>query len=225
MARRKDQAAARATIVDATLIAIRDRGVTALRIADIAAIAGVSTGTVHYYFGDFNSLLREVHRLASDRFFAKRLAAVTQITDARERLSSMIATGLPQSSDDALVTALYYLGAHMSFREDHFALSSGLFDKQVALYLGILEYGSAQGFFHIAEPVLDVATNLVALEDAYGLHIIDEAAALSYPRAVQLIHSFARTATGCADLTIEFEPASAPHTGSAGQGKRKGKKP
>jgi AcrR family transcriptional regulator len=203
VARRKDQAAARAAIVDAALIAIRDRGVAALRIADIADIAGVSPGTVHYYFGDFNNLLREVHRLASDRFFAQRLAAVTQIADARERLSSMIATGLPRSSDDALVTALYYLGAHMSFRDDHFALSSGLFDKQVALYLGILEYGVAQGFFHITEPVLAVATNLVALEDAYALHIIDEVAALSYPRAVELIHSFARLATGCSDLAVK----------------------
>lgn len=224
MARRKDQAAARAAIVEATLTAIRDRGVAALRIADIAEAAGVSTGTVHYYFGDFNNLLREVHRLASDRFFAKRLAAVTQITDARGRLSSMIATGLPQSSDDALVTALYYLGAHMGFRNDHSALSSGLFDKQVALYLGILEYGSAQGVFQLSESAVDVATNLVALEDAYALHIIDDVAALSYPRAVKLIHSFARAVTGCADLTVTFDEAPAPQAGTVRQGKGKGKK-
>jgi AcrR family transcriptional regulator len=222
LARRKDQAAARAAIVDAALIAVRDRGVAELRIADVAAVAGVSTGTVHYYFGDFTNLSREVHRLASDRFFAQRLSAVTQLADARHRLSSMIATGLPRSSDDALVTALYYLGAHMGFRNDHSALSSGLFDKQVALYVGTLEYGVAQGVFRLDEPVVDVATNLVALEDAYALHIIDATPALSYPRAVSLICSFARTATGCADISPVFDGASdagVDRRGSRGKGR------
>ena len=93
MARRKDQAAARDAIVTATLVAIRDRGLAALRIADIAAIAGVSTGTIHYYFTDFETLLKEVHRLASDRFYAARLREVSSLADARDRLRVMISAG------------------------------------------------------------------------------------------------------------------------------------
>ncbi|MGV9712121.1 TetR/AcrR family transcriptional regulator [Gordonia sp. NPDC003424] len=200
MARRKDQAAAREAIVAATLVAIRDRGLSSLRIADIAEIAGVSTGTVHYYFGDFESLLKEVHRLASDRFFAARLDLIGRYDDARERLGAMIAAGLPQSAQDALVAALYQLDSHMGLRADHAILVTALYDKQVALYLGILEVGVAQGHFTLSEPSVDVASNLVTLEDGYGLHIISKNASITYDKAVRLIGSYARTATGCADI-------------------------
>lgn len=200
MARRKDQAAARDAIVTATLVAIRDRGLAALRIADIAAIADVSTGTIHYYFTDFETLLKEVHRLASDRFYAARLREVSSLADARDRLRAMISAGLPRSDDDALVSALYQLDSHLGLRHDHAILVTALFDKQVALYMGILDVGVAQGHFTLTEPSVDIAANLVTLEDGYGLHIITANASLSYSRAVQLISSYARTATGCPDI-------------------------
>ncbi|GAB2644281.1 TetR/AcrR family transcriptional regulator [Gordonia jinhuaensis] len=200
MARRKDQAAARESIVAATLVAIRDRGIASLRISDIASIAGVSTGTVHYYFDSFENLLMEVHRLASARFFSERLTMVGGLTDARDRLSAMIATGLPQTSDDALVTALYRLDAHMGFRGDHSILITALYDKQVSLYMGIIDVGVAQGHFVLTAPSMDIAANLVTLEDGYGLHIISANGSLSYRRAVELITSYARSATGCAEL-------------------------
>ncbi len=200
MARRKDQAAARDAIVTATLVAIRDRGLAALRIADIAAIADVSTGTIHYYFTDFETLLKEVHRLASDRFYAARLREVSSLADARDRLRAMISAGLPRSGDDALVSALYQLDSHLGLRDDHAILVTALFDKQVALYMGILDVGVAQGHFTLTEPSVDIAANLVTLEDGYGLHIITANASLSYSRAVQLISSYARTATGCPDI-------------------------
>ncbi|MGH3642219.1 MAG: TetR/AcrR family transcriptional regulator [Mycobacterium sp.] len=200
MARRKDQDAAREAIIAATLLAIRDRGMDGLRIRDVADIAGVSSGTVHYYFTDFVGLLSEVYQRASERFFRDRMLVVTELADARMKLSAMIGTGIPWSSDDALVTALYRLDSYLAFRDNHSALVTGLYDKQVALYLGILETGQAQGYFELRARPLDIAQNLVALEDAYGLHIITDNRTLPPRRAADLIHNFATIATGCQDI-------------------------
>ena len=210
MARRKDQDAAREAIIAATLLAIRDRGMDGLRIRDVADIAGVSTGTVHYYFTDFAGLLTEVYQRASERFFRDRMLVVTELADARLKLSAMIGTGIPWSSDDPLVTALYRLDSYLAFRDRQSALVTALYDKQVALYLGILETGQAQGHFTLRGKPLDIAQNLVALEDAYGLHIITDNRALPPLRAAELIHSFAAIATACQDIPACTEPPDPP---------------
>ncbi|MFI1918252.1 TetR/AcrR family transcriptional regulator [Nocardia sp. NPDC020380] len=201
MARRKDQERARRAILDAALTAVSDRGVGRLKIRDVAEFAGVSPGTVHYYFEDLENLLREVHRDASDRFFGARLELVASIPDARNKIGALIWAGLPDSDGDELVVALYHLAAYRSVADEHGDLITVLFDKQVAVYLSALEVGIAQGHFTIDAPLLDVAANLVALEDAYGLHIITRNRSMTKLRAAELICSYARTATGCLAIT------------------------
>ncbi|AFU02412.1 TetR/AcrR family transcriptional regulator [Nocardia brasiliensis] len=201
MARRKDQEQARRVILDAALTAVSDRGVGKLKIREVAESAGVSPATVHYYFDDLDNLLREVHRDASDRFFGGRLAMVARIGDARAKIGALIWAGLPASDSDELVVALYRLAAYRSVAAEHGDRITALFEQQVAVYLSALEVGIAQGHFTIDAPILDVAANLVALEDAYGLHIVSRNRSITKSRAAELICSYARTATGCADIT------------------------
>jgi AcrR family transcriptional regulator len=202
MARPKNQTQRREQLLDATLHAIGERGVSELRIRDIADAAGVSTGTVHYYFDDVDRLLQEVHQRASERFFGARLVIVTELDDGRDKLTALIESGLPGSADDQLVVSLYELDVHKRASQVHAALITGLYDRQVALYVGVLEVGRAQGHFVLASNVLDIAQNLVALEDAYGLHIVTGNRSLPPRRARELILSYARTATGCDDLQL-----------------------
>jgi AcrR family transcriptional regulator len=200
MARPRDQAARRTQLTDSALQAIKDRGVGGLRIRDVAEAAQVSTGTVHYYFTDIDRLLHEVHSEACDRFFAARIGAITGVDDARAKLSRMIAAGLPASADDATVVALYEIDLYKRGDPMHALLGRALFDRQVALYLGIIELGKSQGHFELREPALDIAQNLVALEDAYGMHIILGNRSLPASRCTQLIFGYASAATGCDSL-------------------------
>jgi AcrR family transcriptional regulator len=202
MARPRNQAARRAQLMESAIGAIRDRGVAGLRIRDIADAAGVSPGTVHYYFDDLDRLLFEIHNQACDRFFNERMAAITDRDDARDRLATMINTGLPQSRDDATVVALYEIDLYKRGNPVHAVLGRGLYDRQVALYHGILELGRSQGHFQLREPVLDIAQNLVALEDAYGMHIISGNQSLPVSRCRDLILGYARTATTCPDIQL-----------------------
>ncbi len=188
--------------MESAIGAIRDRGVAALRIRDVADAAGVSPGTVHYYFDDLDRLLFEIHNQACDRFFNDRMAAAGESDDARVKLATMISTGLPRSRDDATVVALYEIDLYKRGDPVHALLGRGLYDRQVALYHGILELGRSQGHFPLRERVLDVAQNLVALEDAYGMHIISSNQSLPMSRCLQLILSYARTATACPDIQL-----------------------
>lgn len=197
MARPRNQAARRSQLIGSATDVIRDRGVASLRIRDVAEAAGVSTGTVHYYFDDLDRLLLEIHTRASDRFFQCRLDATSGLDDARDKLSAMIDAGLPTSRDDASVVALYEIDLYKRGDPTHAILGRGLFDRQVALYHGIIELGRSQGHFRLQEPVLDIAQNLVALEDAYGMHIISGNQSLPVERCRELVRSYARAATNC----------------------------
>ena len=205
MARFKDQERRRDEIVAAALQVLRDGGPAALKIRDVAARAGDSPGTVHYYFDDVQGLLNEVHARARKRFYDDRLAMITQYPDARDKLVTAIRAGLPSSPDDALVAALYQLDGQLRFRESNAELFTALYDTQVAIYVGILEVGVAQGHFKLAGEVGDLAQNLVALEDAYGEHIVVGVRSLQYERVTSLICGYARLATTCDDIVPDRE--------------------
>ncbi len=180
--------------------AIQDRGIDALRIRDVADTAGVSPATVHYYFEDLDGLWTEVHALAVERFFTERLAEIALHDDARDKIAVMIRHGVPRLADDPTTVALYQLGNARRTDPVRVVLGTSLFDRQVMLYLGILELGVAQGHFILAAPKIDIAQNLVGLEDAYCMHIIESNASLPYERCLELMFSYARLATGCSQL-------------------------
>src|SRR3954452_22718754 len=81
-------------ILEAACRAILDRGFPATRIADIAAAAGVSTGTVHYYFATKDEVLVAALKWASGRLFA-RIEQPERDKRASERLARLLAVSVP----------------------------------------------------------------------------------------------------------------------------------
>lgn len=200
MARPSKRTARKAELVHAALQTIHRRGVDGLRIRDVADVAGVSTATVHYYFADVGGLLTEVHAMASERFITERLSAIAAYDDAREKLIEMIRRGLPEAPDDPIIVALYHIDNVNRTDPVRAQLGTRLYDRQVMLYFSILELGVGQGHFILEDPQLDIAQNLVALEDAYCMHIIEGNASLPYERCLDLMFTYARRATGCTGL-------------------------
>ena len=202
MASAKKTPERRDQLILATLDAIRDRGIANLRVQDVAERAGVSTGTVHYHFNDLDQLINDVYTWACDRFYTTRLQAIAEIADAREQLVVMIDAGVPQSENDALVIAMHDIDLFRRGSPTMGPLLQALYERQVALYFAALQLGVAQGHFHLDGPIIDLAQNLVALEDAYELHIISGNRSTSPERSRELILGYARTVTGCAELSL-----------------------
>lgn len=203
VARPSKKSERRAQLVQSALEMIQERGFDALRIRDVAEKAGVSTATVHYYFEDLDGLLTEVHALAAERFITDRVTAIARHDDARARMAEMIRGALPDSPDEAITVALYSIDSAKRADPMRAQLGTRLYDQQVLMYHGILELGVGQGHFTLTDPSLEIAQNLVALEDAYCMHIIERNASLPLRRCLELMFSYARSATDCPELGRE----------------------
>ncbi|WP_372348168.1 TetR/AcrR family transcriptional regulator [Streptomyces sp. KL116D] len=198
--RPKNQTARREALVDAAGRAITERGLEGLRIKDIAAEAGMSAGSVLYYYPELDELVLEVHRGAVERFLTARHAVTDEVADPVARLRALIASGLPSDADDATHGLLYELHGRADRSAGHAELMASLFASEVGLYTTVLEVGAATGVFTLTAAVSDLARNLVALEDGYGLHIVSRNAGLTRAEAQRLIRAHARVVTGCSEL-------------------------
>jgi AcrR family transcriptional regulator len=201
MARKKDQAARRQQLVSATIELIADSGIEALTLAAIADRVGVSHRLVAYYYADLESLVQEAHEAAVERYYWARLQALDQVADPQQRLLQLIRSGLPGQQDRQLSQVLNELSANASRSRVHAQLMSQLFDREVSLYLSVLQEGRSAGAFRLSQPALTVARNLVALEDAYGFHLLAKVSSIDASAALGALVGYARTATGVALLS------------------------
>jgi len=172
MARPRKQDERRADLIEAALSAVGERGLRSLSLADVAAKAGLTRGAILYYYEDLDQLLVEAHRAGLERFCDHRDAVVAAIAEPQLQLAAAIREGLPSGPDDALMRLLYEFDVLAGTSTLHDELVERMYQRQLATYAGILERGVAARVFAPALPLETLAMNLVALEDAYGLHIV-----------------------------------------------------
>ncbi|MDI3389098.1 TetR/AcrR family transcriptional regulator [Streptomyces sp. B-S-A8] len=200
--RPRNQTARRQALVSAAGQAITERGLEGLRIKDIADAAGVSQGSVLYYYPELDDLVLEVHRGAVESFLASRQRAYDEAPagEPAARLRALVDSGLPGSAEDSEHGLLYQLHRRAGRSPGHAELMTSLFAREVGLYATALEVGAATGAFTLAASAQDLAHGLVALEDGYGLHIVSHNAAVRPERARELVLAHARAVTGCPSL-------------------------
>ena len=201
MARKKDQAARRQQLVSATIELIAERGIEALTLAAIADRVGVSHRLVAYYYADLESLVHEAHEAAAERYYWARLQGAGRgrrpgaAAAAADRLRAAEAAGPPAEP-----------GAERAERQRQpqpgpRPAGGELFDREVSLYLSVLQDGEAGGAFRLSQPALTVARNLVALEDAYGFHLLAKTSPVDAATALSALAGYARAATGATLLS------------------------
>lgn len=172
MARPSTQKQRRIEVVDAALAAAAEHGLRNLSLTDVANQAGVTRGALLYYYEDLDAILVEAHAAGMHRVGADRAALVAAAREPAEQLAIAIDAGLPSGPDDALMRLLYEFDVLAGKSPLHDELVQRLYREQLELYRGILSAGVASGAFALTGPLDDIAMNLVALEDAYGLHIV-----------------------------------------------------
>lgn len=197
MARPANQEERRLTLVSAAETMIARRGLAAVTLRDIAGEAGMSSSALLYYYPGLKDLLDDVQKQAVERFCTMRAAAVARIEDPRARLKAMIATGIPDDPNDQLCRLLLELGAYARSDASYAARHIALFERQVAIYVGILEAGAAIGTFRLASSSDTIARSLVVLEDGLGLHLVNVVPAVDHPTALGILTSYAETLTNC----------------------------
>ncbi|MCV7346865.1 TetR/AcrR family transcriptional regulator [Mycolicibacterium rhodesiae] len=196
MARVRNQDARRSQLVAAAIEVIADRGLGAVRAKDIAEVAGISPRLVAYYYPEIDDLIDEVYRSAVDRYYWQRLEAISKLDSPVDQLVNLIESGLPAGDGDMLSRALYEFSVNAGREPTHGALMTLLFEREVSLYVSVLESGLKTEDFVLSESVLAIAQNFVALEDAFGMYINGGNSSLDAGAAAALLRSYARSATG-----------------------------
>ncbi len=197
-------AAARAVIVR--------EGLAAVTVRNIAAEAGLSSGLVNYYFPEVDELFQIVYGDAVDRFATQRRRTVEAIEDPRERLVAMIRSGLPVGPDDELCVLLYEFAPLVRRNPVVHVLRRSLYDRQVAIYQSILDVGQGLGVFTLSESSSAVAHNMVALEDAFGHHVVGQLSVGAHEAETHLL-GYANLATGCRLTGQASHPGASEETG------------
>ena len=172
MARPNRQLERKQALIEAAQTAVVDRGLVQLSLTDVAKEAGLTRGAILYYFDDLDDLLVETHRAGIQRFCDDRDQLLRENGSPAEQLGIAIDTGLPSGPDDALLRLLYefdVLAGHSSLHDE---LVQRMYLRQLATYRGVIDRGMADGIFVPVIDPGDLAMTLVALEDAYGLHIV-----------------------------------------------------
>lgn len=196
MARPRNQGARRQALIEATYSAGHKHGLRSLSLTDVAEQAGLSRGTVLYYYDDLDALLVEAHAAGVERFCDERDRMVAETDDPRVKLGTAIRAGLPSGPDDALMRLLYEFDFLAGNSVLHDELVQKLYLRQMGTYRGIFAEGRRTGVF---TPKLDdeqLAMTFVALEDAYGLHIVAGNALMTVSSATAAMSAVA-TELGC----------------------------
>lgn len=178
--------------------AIAERGPVGVRLRDVAQEAGMSPQSVLYYYPDLDDLIEESIAVVHARFADERRAVAERIEGSEDQLRAVIEAGFPEGEDDEHLLVLYQsvgaVRASLALQTSMRAMT----ERQIDLYQRILEVGEARGEFSLRGDARTVAYNLVALEDAYGAFIVERAEVVDHERAVELVLSYARLATGAA---------------------------
>jgi AcrR family transcriptional regulator len=172
MSRPNTQERRRREVVEAALSAAEEHGLRRLSLTHVANKAGVTRGALLYYYDNLEQILVEVHAAGMQRIGTERLALVEKKNNPTEKLRAAISAGLPYGPEDSLMRLLYEFDVLAGKSHLHDELVQELYRNQLELYREILSEGSASGEFALTGPVEITAQNFVALEDAYGLHIV-----------------------------------------------------
>ncbi|MDP5182016.1 TetR/AcrR family transcriptional regulator [Blastococcus sp. BMG 814] len=103
MARPSVEEERKAQILASACRVIAERGITEMRVADVARDAGLSAGIIHYYFDNKRELIKAAFAANFSDSLKRRSGVLEGAGTAREKLRSLIDSYLPEG--DATVRA------------------------------------------------------------------------------------------------------------------------
>jgi AcrR family transcriptional regulator len=171
-------------LLDAAVRLIAREGIDNVRIARIAAEAGVSAGLVHYHFASRDALLEEAIEHSYERAGDMRLSALGEgRADATQRLRAMIDQCLPSTpplrEDWVLWVELWLRSARDPALRP---VSARLYARLHAWFAEAIADGITAGQLEQCD-VDRMADRLLALLDGYGIRVLTEDPQMPLDRA------------------------------------------
>ncbi|MEU6181572.1 TetR/AcrR family transcriptional regulator [Streptomyces coeruleorubidus] len=171
----------RGELLRAAVEQIEARGVTAVRIADVASALGVSNALVLYHFSTKEKLVAAAFRHAAEADLAHLRKLLGRRTPALRRLRSAVRWYAP--TGQAKGWPLWIEGWAAALREPALREVTQDLDRQWKATLAeVIAEGVAAGEFHCPDPH-GTALRLTALLDGLAVQLTSYAGAVSRARA------------------------------------------
>jgi AcrR family transcriptional regulator len=197
-------------ILAAACRAIQQRGFANTRITDVAREAGLSTGTVHYYFDVRDEVLIAALKWASEQLFARRDELAGRAGGERERLALLLELSVPipgpLRGEYVLWMELWVRALHEpSLLPECEALSRRWRDY----FYDAVRRGTEAGEFSPVAAPDEVADRIMALVDGLGFELLQGYTWTSAGRMRARMHGFAAEQLGISRRALERDAGAA----------------
>jgi AcrR family transcriptional regulator len=196
-------------ILAAARQALLTRGLSGVRVADIAELAHVSSGSVHYHFDTKDEVLVATFRWSAEQVFAQVEAELAAADSAPAQMGRLLALSVPEGGllrDEYVIWLQFW--AEVLTRPSLLGPCEAVSERWRFYFHQVVQDGVASGAFHpICDPA-EAADRLIALVDGLGFETVIGYRWTSPERMRQLLARFASEQLGV-PITVEPTPASA----------------
>lgn len=182
----------RTRIIEAAWQLIAQRGLQAVRIADVADKCGLSTASVHYHFRTRQDLLEEALRESLQQSHDRLSAEMKSIDDPYKRLLRLLELQLPNSAPLVLEWSIWLqVCAQASLDSRIRAMHSAAYEAWLTTIVEAIEYGRERGVFE-KKSNGRIALRLTALVDGLGIQFATGLADQPIERMREILLDFVR---------------------------------
>ncbi len=179
----------RAELISAALHVVAASGVGEATIRNIARIAGVSKGSIHYYFKSKEELLGAAFREHDRRFFDTVSKRVISASSVGERLHILAAACFPDDASASVEWSLIIEILQLADRHDAVrTVSDDAHAQWMRLVRDVIGEGIAAGELNATLDLELVANEFWALVDGLGFYI--HGRLLDTNRAIVIVDSY-----------------------------------
>lgn len=172
MPRPSVEAERKAQILTATCAVIAESGIQDLRLTDVAARAGVSAGTIHYYFDGKQALLHAAFEHNFRHSLDRRAAVLAGGGNPLELLARLVESYAPMDDESVAAWRVWAeLWVH-GLREPALQeLNESIYGEWRRTVVGLLRDAQDQGLIGDHDPVL-AANTVVAMIDGLAIQVL-----------------------------------------------------
>ena len=161
----------RQELIEAAIATISVRGFDRTTIRDIAAAAGASNGSVHYYFDTKEALLRAAVAESDSQFRERVRAEVARVEGAAPKLKRIIELCFPEEPAEGPDWAVFVDFWQQAVRDEAFrSIFEAANVDWLELLAATIEDGVRSGELSIRQTPQQEAVGLAAMIDGFALH-------------------------------------------------------
>ncbi|GAA3437084.1 TetR/AcrR family transcriptional regulator [Kutzneria kofuensis] len=172
MPRPSVEAERKAQILSATCAVIAESGIHDLRLTDVATRAGVSSGTIHYYFDSKQALLHAAFEYNFRHSLERRAAVLAADGNPLELLTRLVESYAPLDAESVSAWRVWAeLWVHGLREPELQELNESIYGDWRRTVIGLLRDAQDQGLIGDGDPVL-LANTVVAMIDGLAIQVL-----------------------------------------------------